>query len=120
MYSQAISSQLRFALCDTKINHDMCQFEKQGIEMEEQRKQILKELEQKYRNATKLAQEYEEKIKANNKTLEQTRTGRAPLGLQCSISRSMSVILVHFVPFQAFNHCSRRSIAIDHKSIYCY
>jgi hypothetical protein len=54
----------------------MRQFEKQGIEMEEQRKRILRELEQKYRNATALAEEYEEKIKANKKILDQSRIGK--------------------------------------------
>ena len=53
----------------------MRQFEKQGIEMEEQRKRILKELEQKYRIATQLSEENEEKIKANKKILDQSRIG---------------------------------------------
>ena len=46
-----------------------------GIEMEEQRKRILKELEQKYRIATQLSEENEEKIKANKKILDQSRIG---------------------------------------------
>ena len=53
----------------------MRQFEKQGIEMEEQRKRILKELEQKYRTATQMSEENEEKIKANKKILDQSRIG---------------------------------------------
>lgn len=53
----------------------MRQFEKQGIEMEEQRKRILLELEQKHQTAQKLADEYEEKIKANKKILDQSRIG---------------------------------------------
>lgn len=44
--------------------------------MEEQRKRILRELEQKYRNATQLADEYEEKIKENKKILDQSRIGK--------------------------------------------
>ena len=55
-------------------------FEKQGIEIEEQRKRILKELEQKYRNANQLSDEYEEKIKANKKILDQCRIGKCPEG----------------------------------------
>ena len=54
----------------------MKQFEKQGIEMEEQRKNILKELEQKHRNASKLFEEYDEKTKANKKILDQCRIGK--------------------------------------------
>ena len=53
----------------------MRQFEKQGIEMEEQRKRILKELEQKYRTATQLSAENKEKIEANKKILDQSRIG---------------------------------------------
>ncbi len=59
-----------------QIKTDIRQFEKQGIEMEEQRKRILRELEQKYRNATQLADEYEEKIKENKKILDQSRIGK--------------------------------------------
>jgi siroheme synthase (precorrin-2 oxidase/ferrochelatase) len=58
-----------------KVKTDIRQFEKQGIEMEEQRKRILRELEQKYQNATHLAEDYEEKIKANKKILDQSRVG---------------------------------------------
>lgn len=54
----------------------MKQFEKQGIEMEEQRKNILKELEQKHRNASKLTEEYEEKTRENKKILDQCRIGK--------------------------------------------
>lgn len=58
-----------------KIKSDIRQFEKQGIQMEEQRKQILKELQLKHQNASKQAEEYEEKIKSNKKILDQTRIG---------------------------------------------
>jgi hypothetical protein len=54
----------------------MKQFEKQGIEMEEQRKHILKELEQKHRNAASLREEYEEKTVGNKKILDQCRMGK--------------------------------------------
>ena len=53
----------------------MRQFEKQGIEMEEQRKRILKELEQKHKTAMQMSEENEEKIKANKKILDQSRIG---------------------------------------------
>lgn len=43
--------------------------------MEEQRKRILLELEQKHQTAQKLAEENEEKIKANKKILDQSRIG---------------------------------------------
>jgi hypothetical protein len=43
--------------------------------MEEQRKRILKELEQKHRTSSQQAEDYEEKIKANKKILDQTRIG---------------------------------------------
>lgn len=44
--------------------------------MEEQRKRILRELEQKHVNASKQAEDYEEKIRANKKILDQTRIGK--------------------------------------------
>ena len=72
----------------------MKQFEKQGIEMEEQRKQILKELEQKYRNSTQLAEEYEEKIKANKKILDQSRIGIQSLFTKINCDRSQIDILL--------------------------
>ena len=72
----------------------MKQFEKQGIEMEEQRKHILKELEQKYRNSTQLAEEYEDKIKANKKILDQTRIGIQSLFTKISCDRSQIDILL--------------------------
>lgn len=58
-----------------QIRTEMKQFEKQGIEMEEQRKHILKELEQKHRNAASLREEYEEKTVGNKKILDQCRMG---------------------------------------------
>ena len=54
----------------------MKHFEKEGIETEEGRKMILKELEQKYVNAAKLAVEYEEKSQSNKKILDQCRVGK--------------------------------------------
>ena len=54
----------------------MKNFEKEGIETEEGRKMILKELEQKYVNAAKLSAEYEEKTQANKKIIDQCRIGK--------------------------------------------
>ncbi len=53
----------------------MQNFEEQGVRIEEQRVNILKNLEQKHRNATKLYEEYEEKTKGNKKILDQCRIG---------------------------------------------
>lgn len=77
-----------------QIKTDMRQFEKQGIEMEEQRKRILKELEQKYRTATQLSEENEEKIKANKKILDQSRIGIESLFKKINCDRSQIDILL--------------------------
>jgi coiled-coil domain-containing protein 63/114 len=77
-----------------QIKTDIRQFEKQGIEMEEQRKRILRELEQKYRNATQLADEYEEKIKENKKILDQSRIGIESLFKKINCDRSQIDILL--------------------------
>lgn len=44
--------------------------------MEEQRRQILKELQMKHETSSKQAEEFEEKIKSNKKVLDQTRIGK--------------------------------------------
>ena len=72
----------------------MRQFEKQGIEMEEQRKRILKELEQKYRTASQMSEENEEKIKANKKILDQSRIGIESLFKKINCDRSQLDILL--------------------------
>ena len=72
----------------------MKQFEKQGIEMEEQRKQILNELEHKRTHAAKLADEYEEKIKANKKIIDQSRVGIESLFKKINCDRSQIDILL--------------------------
>lgn len=77
-----------------QIQTDMRLFEKQGIELEEQRKQILKELEQKHRNSTQLAEEYEEKIRANKKILDQSRIGIQSLFTKINCDRSQIDILL--------------------------
>lgn len=77
-----------------QIQTDMRQFEKQGIELEEQRKQILKELEQKHRNSTQLAEEFEEKIKANKKILDQSRIGIQSLFTKINCDRAQIDILL--------------------------
>lgn len=77
-----------------QIQTDMRLFEKQGIELEEQRKQILKELEQKHRNATQLAEDYEEKIRANKKILDQSRIGIQSLFTKINCDRAQIDILL--------------------------
>lgn len=77
-----------------QIQTDMRMFEKQGIELEEQRKHILKELEHKHRCSTQLAEEYEEKIKANKKILDQSRVGIQSLFTKINCDRSQIDILL--------------------------
>ncbi|CAF0873211.1 unnamed protein product [Brachionus calyciflorus] len=77
-----------------QIKTDVRQFEKQGIEMEEQRKRILMELEQKHHNASQLADEYEDKIKANKKILDQSRIGIESLFKKINCDRSQIDILL--------------------------
>lgn len=62
--------------------------------MEEQRKRILKELEQKYQNAKQQADEYEEKIRANKKILDQSRIGIESLFKKINCDRSQIDILL--------------------------
>ena len=50
-------------------------FEEQGVELEAQRKSILKHLEDKQTYASKLADEYDEKYKSVMKILDQLRAG---------------------------------------------
>ncbi len=77
-----------------QIQTDMRLFEKQGIELEEQRKHILKELEQKHRNSTQLAEDYEEKIRANKKILDQSRIGIQSLFAKINCDRAQIDILL--------------------------
>ena len=77
-----------------QIKTDVRQFEKQGIEMEEQRKRILRELEQKHKNASQLASEYEDKIVANKKILDQSRIGIESLFKKINCDRSQIDILL--------------------------
>lgn len=72
----------------------MRMFEKQGIELEEQRKHILKELEHKHRCSTQLAEEYEDKIKANKKILDQSRVGIQSLFTKINCDRTQIDILL--------------------------
>ena len=77
-----------------QVKTEIRQFEKQGIEMEEQRKRILKELEQKQRNAAQVAEDYEEKIKSNKKILDQSRIGIESLFKKINCDRSQIDILL--------------------------
>ncbi|KAJ8321073.1 hypothetical protein KUTeg_002660 [Tegillarca granosa] len=56
-----------------EIKNDIEKFKLQGLELESQRKTILKELEDKQNKASKDADEYEEKNKAISKILDQLR-----------------------------------------------
>ncbi|XP_071481099.1 coiled-coil domain-containing protein 63-like [Diadema antillarum] len=58
-----------------EIKAEMREFEDQGAQMEEDRKAILKGLEEKQVAATKLADEYGVKIKSVNKILDQLKDG---------------------------------------------
>lgn len=58
-----------------QIKNDIEKFKLQGLELESQRKTILKELEDKQNRASKDADEYEEKNKAISKILDQLRAG---------------------------------------------
>ena len=62
--------------------------------MEEQRKRILRELEQKFRIATTQANEYEEKINENKKILDQSRIGIESLFKKINCDRSQIDILL--------------------------
>lgn len=58
------------------IQEDIRGFEKQGVDMEVQRKEKLDEIEHKRVQASVLAAEFEEKTRDSRKTLDQCRAGR--------------------------------------------
>ena len=58
-----------------QINDEIAAFKDQGMEMEAQRKVILKQLEDKQVKASKEADDYEVKVKSVNKILDQLRAG---------------------------------------------
>lgn len=57
------------------IKKEIHRFEGQGVELEEQRKVLLEQIEDKRLRANALAEEYEEKTKGARKILDQCRTG---------------------------------------------
>ena len=57
------------------VQKDIHQFEKQGVEMEVQRKEKLDEIEHKRAQASMLAAEFEDKTRDSRKTLDQCRAG---------------------------------------------
>ncbi|CAF1090649.1 unnamed protein product [Rotaria sordida] len=59
----------------TDIKKEIRHFEVQGVELEDQRKQMLDKMEDKRSQATKLTDEYEEKIRNAKKILDQCRAG---------------------------------------------
>lgn len=59
-----------------QIKDEIEKFKLQGIELEDQRKRILKELEEKQSVATKNADEYEKKHTEISKILDQLRKGK--------------------------------------------
>lgn len=58
-----------------QTQNEIKKFESQGLEMEEERKKILKSLEEKQTNASKEADDFEAKMKSVNKILDQLKAG---------------------------------------------
>ena len=79
------------------IKKDIQQFEEQGIELEEQRKQILEQMERKRSQALALAKEYEEKSRATKKILDQCRAGKnrssSTLITMCNVHLRYSIVI---------------------------
>ena len=65
----------KFSLLFTQIQLDIENFKDQGIELESQRKVILKNLEDRQSKATADADEYEQKYKEVSKILDQLKAG---------------------------------------------
>lgn len=57
------------------VKKEIRRFEAQGLELEDQRKQMLESIESKRVHATKLVDEFEDKNRAAKKILEQCRGG---------------------------------------------
>lgn len=66
---------IKFCFAFLQINNDIASFQEQGVEMESQRKQILKKLEEKQIKASQEADEYETKLKSVNKIIDQLKAG---------------------------------------------
>lgn len=70
------------------IRNEIEKFKLQGIELEDQRKKILKELEDKQAGSSKEADEYEQKNKEISKILDQLRAGIDSLFNKINCDRS--------------------------------
>lgn len=71
-----------------QINLDIKRFKDQGVEMESQRKAILKQLEDQQFKAAKEAQKYEEQLRSVNKILDQLKAGVDSLFSKINCDRS--------------------------------
>lgn len=71
-----------------QIKNEIEKFKDQGIELEEQRKVILKQLEEKEASASHDADEYEQKYKEVAKILDQLKAGIATHKNQNSIKNN--------------------------------
>ena len=58
-----------------QIKDEMDQFQSQGVEMESQRKGILRDLENRQEDASKVANEYDTRHTAVSKILDQLKAG---------------------------------------------
>ena len=68
-----------------QIKNEIEKFKEQGIALEEQRKVILKQLEEKQNVAHKEADEYEQKHKEVAKILDQLKAGNGPCGVELCV-----------------------------------
>lgn len=66
--------------CFQQVKDDIDRFKAQGVELEAQRQQILKQLEEKQVNASRQADDFDEKLKEVKKIQDQLKAGN------CSIS----------------------------------
>ncbi|XP_013397891.1 coiled-coil domain-containing protein 63-like [Lingula anatina] len=71
-----------------EIQNEIEKFKAQGIEMEKQRKIILKQLEERQAAASKSADEYDEKYKGTSKILDQLKAGVESLFNKINCDRS--------------------------------
>lgn len=62
-------------LIESKVNADIEKFKSEGVDMESQRKAILKDLEDKLNVATEESEQYDSQSKQTKKILEQLKQG---------------------------------------------
>ena len=65
---------------DVQIRDEIEKFKRQGIELEEQRKEIQKTLDDRVGLAMTNTTEYEEKLKSVNKIMDQLKAGESNSG----------------------------------------